>query len=328
MLRHKLVSEYLSKNIKNPGGLYALEIETESLTEWRGGCLIDIDSVDWEFKTGVFKPWYAHRDGSLRNYSLEFVSKKPWSLDVLEANVYAWALESEDRGIKYIDNAPATSVHVHVNFLPETMHTLISFITLWFLLEDHMALWAGDGRKTNLFALPARAAQGIWVYMSSFCVNVDHGHIHGNPSHKYSALNLYPLTYQGSVEIRLLGGTSDPAKITGWVRAIDRVLATAREMTAEEIMSAVVDDPAGFAGSILGDSFVEINRALVLRNYLAIQNYMIDKIALEGLSVEQDAAPPLPQTPPPAAPPQPSPISFSPTQLQVLPDLEVTLDDF
>ena len=147
-----------------------------------------------------------------------------------------------------------------------------------------MAIFAGPGRKTNLFALPARAAQGVWWHVNHLSKSIATGRLLISSSHKYSALNLYPLTYQGSLEIRLLGGTVNPERIIKWVRMIDRILQAARTNPAKYWMDVAPDDPELFVRRILGsDTFSEIHPNLVMRNYLNIDINILSQIEEDHL---------------------------------------------
>lgn len=201
--------------------------------------------------------WYAIEDHSLRNFGREFVLVEP--LD-LEKTLYALDdFESITKGIPFISNPPGASVHVHVNMLPETLMTLANFISLWVYFETPLIEFCGVPRRTNLFALPVRAAEGgLQHYQRLF------QYIHekqdfpfssfSEEAAKYSALNIATLSRLGTVEIRTMRGTTDKNVLGTWVTLLNNMLTFAKTpgLTPYYILQEIKEDSSDLLLRVFG----------------------------------------------------------------------------
>lgn len=217
--------------IKPATGRFGVEIETEVLyspahpipPSYGDSLVVDLNSGDYKTPS---KFWSAKVDNSLRNFGMEFVLKKPHDLKGVEL-----ALEEFHQmfgGVDFIEDAVSTSVHVHVNIQQFTPRQLGVFITTWTLFENLFAEFAGETRRSNLFALPMRCAEtNLETIVKMFtqiekkipsAIAIESG------SSKYAALNLSCMRTLGSLEIRLLRGTTDRDVIYTWVSLLDRLV--------------------------------------------------------------------------------------------------------
>lgn len=227
-----LINDYSKYyKIKPATGRFGVEIETEVLYSPAHpippsyGDKLVIDPNNGEYKTPS-KFWSAKMDNSLRNFGMEFVLKKPHDLKGVEL-----ALEEFHQmfgGVDFIEDAVSTSVHVHVNVQQFTPRQLGVFITTWTLFENLFAEFAGETRRSNLFALPMRCAEtNLETIVKMFtqiekkipsAIAIEPG------SNKYAALNLSCMRTLGSLEIRLLRGTTNRDVIYTWVSLLDRLV--------------------------------------------------------------------------------------------------------
>lgn len=219
-------------------GTFGIEIETETKGSMEGphpdaGYPADFFTLDT--RTGKLiipiDGWEGHVDNSLRNFGREFVLQKP-----LDFNQLMDALDrfgEATKGVKFIKNAPATSVHVHVNMLPERPTTMANFLTLYTLFENVLVDYSGESRRSNLFALPMRVSGFTNHNLVALLRLLDDGILHyvtfDPRSIKYSALNIAPLNTQGSVEIRSFRGETDVGEIKAWVSILNKMLEYARK---------------------------------------------------------------------------------------------------
>jgi hypothetical protein len=134
---------------KYPGnklaGDFGVEIETEVDTAKR-------------YDYPKLRYWTAKKDGSLRDYGVEYVLNSPLSRNELKV-----ALEEFDacnKKFKFRKDSISTSVHVHVNMLDDTYLTLANFITAYSLMENPLIDFSGPDRLSNLFCLPFCDAEG------------------------------------------------------------------------------------------------------------------------------------------------------------------------
>lgn len=274
MRMFEILSPYYPR-MKHSHGSYGIEIETETLGgfAYPDGFLKTVyddcgDPVGWE---NPIEGWKAVEDGSLRNYGVEFVLDRPMS--------YEESLEALDRfgdatsNVDFIRNAPATSVHVHINVQNWLPITLANFLTLWTLVENCMIEYAGEDRRSNTFCRPIRTAQIILDQYQEIILSLDEQDVfklyHDEGASKYAALNISPLTTLGSIEVRCMRGTTDVKVIKEWLSLINRLVEQAKTFeNPEAIMQSLKEDgPVDFLFTVLGD--VEITEEtinLLLRN--------------------------------------------------------------
>ncbi len=176
--------------------------------------------------------WEGHEDGSLRNFGMEFVFAEPLSYKQTCKAIKSW--RKHFKMVPFLKDAPATSVHVHVNFQNEEVVTLANFLTLWFLMENILVEFSGKGRRSNLFALPVRVAETVVWQSAKIIKGLRTGGlpaIHMNHN-KYGALNISSLIYFGSLEARCFRGTVDEDEIIDWVSVLNDILEYSRKVSS------------------------------------------------------------------------------------------------
>lgn len=244
-----LIREIFMK--KSRRGTFGLEIETEvpfatkEYLEILNPIAADEDSGDvfpvpdfglaegyglWD---GV---WTGVYDGSLRNFGVEYIFKEPLTLeDTLRAFE---EFEENTRGVQFIEDAPGTSVHVHVNFLDEHLFTAMSFITLWLLFEAVLTEYSGPTRRSNLYAIPALCAKGSVDNYVKIAQQAFMGRTPGisESAGKYSALNPVSLRQLGTLEVRTMRGTTNIETLKSWVLMLYEMLEFSRGRTPDDIL--------------------------------------------------------------------------------------------
>lgn len=247
-------------NFKDYNGTFGLEIETEveDEDEYPSGFFKHIGEEKnlkkFEIKSKYF---YAIEDHSLRNFGREFVLSVPLPYEVCIA-----ALDDFNyltRNVKFIDCPPGASVHVHVNMLPEKLITLANFITLWVLFETPLIEFCGTKRRSNLFALPVRVAEGgLHFYERLFQYINDKSDLpfsnFNDDASKYSALNIVTLGRLGTVEIRTMRGTTDTTVLKNWITLLHNMLKFARTpgLTPFYILQESKDDLGDLCNKVFG----------------------------------------------------------------------------
>lgn len=247
----------------HPVGTFGIEIETETVSgESYGGILEELR----EDRNGLYYPnptenWRATLDGSLRNFGVEFVLKKPLSLsDAFKA------LDEFDEKIaqkvNFIQGAPGTSVHVHINMLRETPLTLAKFLVIWVLCENLLLEFSGQTRRSNLYALGSRVAETVVDnYTHMFRKMVRHSYdvlMFSEQDTKYSALNIQNLASKGTVEARCFRGTTNVSEIKEWLTVLNSLLVFARsDIYPNEILLNYRDQGLEFIKNIFPEELVE-----------------------------------------------------------------------
>lgn len=232
------------------------------------------------------KSWRGVLDGSLRNFGVEYIVKKPLS--------YKGALSAIDefaentKGIPFIENAPGTSVHVHINMQDEEILTIFTYITVWTLFENLLIEFCGENRRTNLFALPTRVCEGnlsIYTQIVDNYLNRTKAFYLSEHHAKYSALNVAPLNKLGSIEIRSMRGTTDPDILKKWVTILNDILIYSRGKKPSEVLREYRSlGPSGMIERVFSDkSFLSS-----IDNHEARVDYMLDQVYLFVSSFDWD----------------------------------------
>lgn len=214
------------KNIVKHKGEIGLEIETEALEP---------------YKVPAFTFWNPKKDDSLRGpQPYEYVLKSPLAFKYeIPSALDEFAVKTKNA--KFDQNSFTTSVHVHVNMLNEKYQTIGNFLTIYALTENLLKRFAGPSRTSNLFCLPIIDAEENYKNILRVTETFVHKNMEGlnlDPSAcKYAALNLSALWNFGSLEVRLLRGTTDIQVIQDWVGILYSILEFSRQdMTPKEFI--------------------------------------------------------------------------------------------
>lgn len=196
------------KRFKLHSGEVGIEIETETKAEYI------IPQMTF---------WNSERDGSLRDFGIEYILRSPVSRGK-ELKSALDEFKEKTSLLNFIQDSVTTSVHVHVNFLNDTWLTLANFMTTYYLLENLLIRFSGPDRLSNLFCLPICDAEGELEVIKAFIKNIDKKSYKNLQLpldyYKYAALNLCNLTRLGTLEVRSMRGVTDTKVITDWVNIL------------------------------------------------------------------------------------------------------------
>lgn len=230
------------KNVKKHAGEFGLEVETEAKTP---------------YEISKMSLWTIHVDDSLRGPApYEYVLKAP----LLFEKEIPQALEEFNKkisGISFDESSFTTSVHVHVNMLNEKFLTFGNFLTVYCMVENLLKKFAGPSRESNLFCLPLSDAEENFtnityvidrIHKKQFgSLEIDQG------AAKYAALNMCAVYKYGSLEIRLLRGTTNTALIHDWLGILYSILVYSRQdITPKDIMFAWKNKGSELLSDIFG----------------------------------------------------------------------------
>lgn len=251
-------------SFKNYVGDYGLELEMETVSEvvYPDGFLVDNMKVyqnqkEYDLPDTLTKEWRAITDGSLRNFGIEYIFRKPLKYD--EAISALENFRESIKSIKFIENSNSCSTHVHINFMKEDFLTLGNFITIWVLFENILVEYSGEHRRSNFFSLPTRAAEVLYlniVTMFSKLSKKDPSGLSWSVNTcKYGSINLATLAKLGSLEVRTFRGTTDMNIVIKWVSVLNNILEFSRkDTTPRAILRAYRDyGPDFLFDKIFGD---------------------------------------------------------------------------
>ena len=246
------IKDVLSKYVRSQKaykGDFGLEIETE--------CKVPYGPPKFSF-------WNVHTDGSLRDFGLEYVLKRPVSFGK-ELREALTEFKEKTKGINFIQDSFTTSVHVHLNFLNDTFLTMGNFFTLYCFVENILVKYSGSDRLSNNFCLPVCDAEENYKNMKAMLQSVDTQRFSAlsldEESHKYAALNLASLGIRGSLEVRSFRGTTDVDLIFKWCSILHALLTYSRQPKLKPL--GIVDHyrKAGSA-EFLTDIFGELRKEI------------------------------------------------------------------
>ena len=164
-------------------------------------------------------------DGSLRNNGVEFISI-PLSKHILLdnfTNLHA-NLEFHNRQDAF---SPRTSTHVHINCRSLDFSHVKTLVLLYALYEDFFFAMCEPGRRDNIHCVPLTETFLPTLYKKELRYLIQGWH-------KYTALNILPLTKIGTVEFRHLQGTDDVALLKDWLTTLENLWSLAQRETITE----------------------------------------------------------------------------------------------
>ena len=161
-----------------------------------------------------FDGFEVTNDNSLRNEGVEFISFPMPAGDLLNCfkNLHAH-VEYFDKNVAF---SPRTSTHVHVNcrtLSPDQTRQLTLFYALF---EEFFFAFVEPSRRGNIHCVPLTETFLPAVYKYPINTMVDQWH-------KYTALNLIPLTKLGTIEFRHLQGTDNPVVVAQWLSCLENL---------------------------------------------------------------------------------------------------------
>lgn len=249
------------RNAKPQLGTYGIEIETETKDEdiYPKNFIkheIDLATHKKYMSFPSLKDWTGHYDNSLRNYGVEFVLSQPLIYE--EAVAALDDFGKATKGIKFIEDAPSTSVHIHWNVFNESFLTMANFFALYALYENLLTAYCGPTRRSNLFALPIRVAERIADNISDLLKGLSNG----NPAAmnyrdndaKYGALNLSAIARLGSLELRSMRGLTKADDMKEWLGIVNHLIEYARStgLTPTAVVNMYRDDAPELFTSTFG----------------------------------------------------------------------------
>lgn len=238
------ISEIFGMKSSYPKHACGIEVEMENNTgEWNQDPLIE----------GF---WKVHQEGSLVN-GTELVSVP---CDLIRGGSGA---ETKSRLFKELDgfikaNKPRfserASTHVHLNMRENTLVSVLSIITGYFILENALFYLCHPSRRGNHFCLSLTDSMTmvdrITRSLRSGVLPFD------NNSMKYSSLNIGRMKDLGTLEIRMMSSLTSAASIFKWAEDISEFLYRFGEeyKTPLDVLSSYIEDKEGFLRKHLGDS--------------------------------------------------------------------------
>jgi hypothetical protein len=167
--------------------------------------------------------WNITTDGSLRNNGFEYISKP-----VTIGNAFS-LFEKLHGSISLGSNDPfsqRTSIHVHANCANMTLKQVKDTVQLYALYEEAFFLMCSPERRDNIHCTPLTETYLPSIYGQSLGGMVARWH-------KYTALNIKPISKQGTIEFRHMQGHNDTLLLNEWLVIISNLLSTAKQASLD-----------------------------------------------------------------------------------------------
>jgi hypothetical protein len=214
----------------NPKLIIGYELEIETTDTWDGHSEYRHDG---ESRVMNKMGWTITTDGSLRGVNNEFISKPMYSENALASlnNFFKVTGYGEEN---YSDRC---SVHIHANCTDLTKEQVAALCLLYSVVEEPLFKFVGAYRDSNIYCIPWYQCRNHAEVVSN-CIE--------NPGlfarwQKYTALNLLPLTVQGTVEFRHMHGTADFGKLETWTNIVGSLIKNATERPLAEIQEEITN---------------------------------------------------------------------------------------
>ncbi len=214
--------------------------------------------------------WSSHRDGSLRNFGIEYVLKSP--LDYKDIPDALFAFGSWAKNVKFLPDPVKCSDHVHLNFMNASARTLGNFLTLYLLYENLLIKYSGPNRFSNMFCLPMKDAEDNLnniVQILEIVKNRDRSLKGLIPEEncKYSCLNTAAFHRYGSLEIRCFRGETDTKEIRKWIDIVYALYSFAkRKVYPSDIIEMYFSNPQELFWSVFSTTVLTNDNSLVRPN--------------------------------------------------------------
>jgi hypothetical protein len=176
-------------------------------------------------------PWIAKIDNSLKGEGLEYYLAKPIKRHEVRGALKALKQHWKDTGGKP-QPTNQDAVHVHMNCRDLTLDKTMTFVMLLVMLEDVLVRWCGDEREGNLFCLRSRDAEAFLGFLRDLLIKKNFGSASSFSQQylKYAAINVAPLSFFGSVEVRCMQTPKDIMIVDTWVEMLCSVYDAAMKL--------------------------------------------------------------------------------------------------
>lgn len=220
------------------------------------GVEVELENVSEEQSDSMrgFEHWSTTTDGSLRN-GIELISDVMLGADA-EAAIDEVFSVITDRNVTW-----RTGLHVHVDVRDKTAKELHSICSLYAVLERAMFAVEGNNRHTSRFCVPWYTQPTQISMIAKACIDDEVGDLSDNANRmgKYSAVNLNPISRQGSIEFRQALMNADKEHVIKWILLCQSIVENASTLTSSDILMKISSDgPTDAIRSIIGDPFPEM----------------------------------------------------------------------
>lgn len=232
-----------------------------------GDAAVPIFGIECEIEAVTRQPslggtWSMTEDGSLRNGGKEFISSPVPLSSAIEAFE---ALHAQ----KFYNEAEAfserTSIHVHMNCQSLTVQQVRVLVLLYAMFEEYFFAMTTPARRGNIHCVPLTE-----TYLPVLYGNTIQGML--QRWHKYTALNIKPLSQHGTVEFRHMHGHADKELFAEWLGVLGRLWELSSR--TNQITPASLDNPRPYFDLLFGGTRVHTKDDVAL--FTSTYNQLLD----------------------------------------------------
>lgn len=246
---------------------FGCEIAMDALRDPTAGLFIgmecEIEAIE-DHGQAESMGWRVTTDGSLRNNGYEYISSP---VSIPKASQMFKGLQGTIKTGTYDPFSQRTSIHVHANCANLKLREVRDTVWLYALFEEAFFLMCSPERRDNIHCTPLTETYLPTIYNCGLSTMVSRWH-------KYTALNLKPLTKQGTIEFRHMQGHADMFLMDEWLLIIRNLIATAKEtpFTADLLSDGNIKILFGkiFGMSRLNDQY-ELVRSMMTNQILDLK---------------------------------------------------------
>lgn len=144
-------------------------------------------------------------------------------------------------GIGRSNYSERCSTHVHMNVQELSYDQLASLCLVYQTVEELLFSYVGDDRKDNIFCVPWNQCGLSYNIVGKIASYEGKSVWPLRIWQKYSALNMLPISEQGSIEFRHLGGTCDLKKIMGWINILSCIHKYSTTLSFSDIRAKIMN---------------------------------------------------------------------------------------
>jgi len=203
-----------------------IEIEIENLTSYDQAVnhlQSEQTAREQKFQHGIAHLWNIHRDGSLRNNGIEYVTI-PIHISSLESAI-TWLYGFIKQRYPQAQFTERCGIHIHYDFTQVSGDMFRYFIPIYQVIERLLFEYVvRKDRETSNFCVPLyNFDPSSWFPSGTSDPNRVLNSIPHQDTAKYSALNVTRMVDYGTVEVRHLPGTWDIGYIMRFAHIIQKL---------------------------------------------------------------------------------------------------------
>lgn len=194
--------------------------------------------------------WRLEHDGSLRNNGAEYVLRRP-----LRGVALIHALEALNQVFVKYRVVPVeshrTSVHIHIDCTDMTPRQVGKYMLGLVMFEQVLMGWVSPTRENNPYCVPIGGDEAYTQAIGRL-LNYEGKELEGRYGHvkthlktcisgvesfdgRYSSINVCSLPKYGTIEVRMLEGTHEIAKVRDWINILLGIKLWSKRMEEEDV---------------------------------------------------------------------------------------------